>query len=145
MAASLPTKDDAIAQLEAYQTRLDEARGQGRAAYDLLFDGGPAGIALHEIDGQGTVTRVNARELEILGRRVDEVVGRPVWQFAVMQDASQRAVEKKLSGAGLRPFVRTLTRADQTPVTVALVERYVKDAADRIVGIRTAIMPISGS
>ena len=146
MAASpLPTKDDAIAQLESYQARLDEARRQGRAAYDALFDGGPAHLALHEIDGQGTVTRVNAGELEILGRRADEVLGRPVWQFAVMQDASQRAVEKKLSGAGLRPFVRTLTRADQTPVTVALVERYVKDSGGRIVGIRTAFMPISGS
>lgn len=145
MAASLPTKDDAIAQLESYQARLDEAQGQGRAAYDVLFDSGPADIALHEIDGRGTVTRVNARELQIVGRRAEEVLGRAVWQFAVMQDASQRAVEKKLSGAGLRPFVRTLTRADQTPVTVALVERYLKDSGDRIVGIRTAFMPISGS
>jgi PAS domain S-box-containing protein len=145
MAPSLPAKDDAIAQLESYQTRLDEAKAQGRAAYDLLFEGGPGGIALHEIDAQGTVTRVNAREVEILGRRAEDVLGRPVWQFAVMQDASQRAVEKKLSGAGLRPFVRTLTRADQTPVTVALVERYVKDSAGGIAGIRTAFMPISGS
>jgi hypothetical protein len=41
-------------------------------------------------------------------------MGQPVWQFAVMKEASMRAVEKKLAGGGLRPFVRTLARADQS-------------------------------
>jgi PAS domain-containing protein len=145
MADSLPTKDDAIARLDDYQTRLDAAREHGRAAYDNLFDGAPLGVALHEIDARGTVTRVNASELAMVGRRAEEILGQPVWRFAVMQDASQRAVEKKLSGAGLRPFVRTLTRADQSGVTVVLVERYLKDATGRIVGIRTAFTPIVGA
>ncbi|HEV7498743.1 MAG TPA: PAS domain-containing protein [Vicinamibacteria bacterium] len=145
MADSLPTKDEAIARLDDYQTRLDAARELGPAAYDHLFDGAPPGVALHEIDARGTVTRVNASELAMVGRRSEEILGQPVWRFAVMQDASQRAVEKKLSGAGLRPFVRTLTRADQSGVTVALVERYLKDASGRIVGIRTALTPIVGA
>lgn len=145
MADSLPTKDEAIARLDEYQTRLDAAREQGRAAYDILFDGAPSGLALHEIDARGNVTRVNASELAMVGRRPEEILGQPVWRFAVMQDASQRAVEKKLSGAGLRPFVRTLTRADQSGVTVVLVERYLKDTSGRIVGIRTAFTPIVGA
>jgi PAS domain-containing protein len=144
MADTLPTKDDAIARLEAYQQRLDEAHKQGRAAYDRLFDGAPAGLALHEIDLKATVRRVNARELEILGRTLEDLLGKPVWQFSVMQEASQRAVEKKLGGGGLKPFVRTLTRADQSAVTAAFVERYLTDAKGGIVGIRTAFMPISG-
>jgi PAS domain S-box-containing protein len=145
MADSLPTKDEAIARLEAYQARLDAARADGKAAYDTLFDGAPPGFALHEIDAQGTMTRVNSRELEMMGRRTEELLGRPVWQFAVMQDASQRAVEKKLAGGGLRPFVRTLSRADQSAFTAAFVERYLKDTSGRITGIRTAFMPISGA
>lgn len=145
MADSLPTKDEAIARLEAYQQRLDEAKKQGRAAYDTLFDGAPPGVALHEIDAAGLVTRVNARELEILGRRSEELLGKPVWQFSVMAEASQRAVEKKLAGGGLKPFIRTLARADLTPITVALVERYMMDAREQIVGIRTSFMPITGT
>lgn len=143
MADALPTKDDAIARLEAYQKRLDEAHAQGRSAYDALFDGAPPGFAVHEIDARGVVTRVNVRELEVLGRRADELLGKPVWQFAVMKEASQRAVEKKLAGGGLKPFVRTLMRADQTGLTAAFVERYLKDAGGEVTGIRTAFMPIS--
>jgi PAS domain S-box-containing protein len=145
MGDSLPTKDEAIARLEAFQLRLDEASKQGRATYDKLFDAAPAGVALHEIDARGHVTRVNARELEILGHRLDEVVGKPVWQFSVMKEASERAVEKKLAGGGLRPFVRTLTRADQFGITAAFVERYLRNARDEIVGIRTSFMQITGT
>jgi PAS domain S-box-containing protein len=144
MADTLPTQDDAVARLEAYQQRLDEARAQGRAAYDRLFEESPPGVALHEIDARGTVTRVNARELEILGHSAEEVLGKPVWQFSVMKEASRRAVDKKLAGGGLKPFVRTLTRADQTGLTAAFVERYLKDVRGDIVGIRTAFMPIKG-
>ena len=144
MADSLPTKDDAIARLDHYQARLDAAREHGHAAYDALFDGAPPGLALHEIDAHGTVTRVNGSELAMVGRRAEQMVGQPVWRFAVMQDASPRAVEKKLSGGGLKPFVRTLTRADESGFTVAIVERYLKDARGRIVGIRTAFTPIVG-
>jgi PAS domain-containing protein len=145
MADSLPTKDEAIARLEAFQTRLDEALKRGRAAYDNLFDGAPPGVALHEIDMSGFVTRVNDPELAILGRRREELIGKPVWQFSVMMDASMRAVEKKLAGGGLRPFVRTLARADQVGITVALVERYLRNARDEIVGIRTTFMQIAGN
>jgi PAS domain S-box-containing protein len=145
MAETLPTKDEAIARLEAFQVRLDEAQQRGRAAYDALFDAAPAGIALHEIDGAGQVTRVNAHELEILGRRREELLGQPVWQFSVMKEASQRAVEKKLAGGGLKPFVRTLARGDQVGITVALVERYLRNARDEIVGIRTSFMQITGT
>jgi PAS domain-containing protein len=145
MADSLPAKDEAIANLEAFQVRLDAAQKQGRTAYDDLFDAAPAGIALHEIDMRGFVTRVNDPELAILGRRRDELIGQPVWQFSVMTEASMRAVEKKLAGGGLRPFVRTLARADQVGITVALVERYLRNAREEIVGIRTAFMQIEGA
>jgi PAS domain S-box-containing protein len=145
MADSLPAKDEAIAHLEAFQARLDAAQQRSRAAYDALFEAAPSGIALHEIDGAGRVTRVNDAELEILGRRRDELIGQPVWQFAVMQEASMRAVEKKLAGGGLRPFVRTLARADQVGITVALVERYIRNAREEIAGIRTTFMQIAGS
>jgi PAS domain S-box-containing protein len=140
---ALPTKDEAIVRLEAYQHRLDEAAGQRGGRYDALFDQAPAGVALHEIDARGTMRRVNAQELELIGRKAEDLIGKPVWQFAVMQDASRRAVEKKLAGGGLKPFVRTLTRGDGAGVTAAFVERYLKDDKGAILGIRTALMLIA--
>jgi PAS domain S-box-containing protein len=143
MPSSLPTKDEAIARLEAYQQRLDEAAAQSGGRYATLFDQAPAGLALHEIDARGTIRKVNAQELELIGRTAEDLIGKPAWQFAVMQDASRRAVEKKLAGGGLKPFVRTLTRGDGAGVTAAFVERYLKDDKGAIVGIRTALMLIA--
>ena len=134
--------DEAIASLEAYQQRLDNAAALGRPAYDRLFDDAPPGMAVHEIDVDRKVQRVNDRELELLGYRREDVLGKDASSFAVMRETSQRAVERKLAGGGLKPYVRTLARADGTGVTVALVERYLKDAAGQIVGIRTAFTPI---
>jgi PAS domain S-box-containing protein len=137
-----PTKDEAIARLESYQERLEAALKEGRAAYDRLFDEAPPEVGLHEIDLAKNVTRVNARELEMLGYRKDQVVGQHCSKFVVMHEASDRAATKKLSGEGLKPFVRAFLRADGSSVTMALVERYLYDAKGVIVGIRTALMPI---
>lgn len=138
----LPSKDEAVDRLEAYQRRLDEAAARDRRLYDRLFDDAPPGVGLHEVDMERTVTRVNARELEILGYQRADVVGKQASSFAVMRESSQRAVERKLAGGGLKPFVRTLTRADGTGIAVALVERYLTSSDGRILGIRTALMPI---
>ncbi len=139
---SAVTKDEGIAVLEAYQERLEAALRQDGKAYDALFDGAPPGVALHEIDPDKIVRRVNACELEILGYREDEVVGRSCTQFVVMRDVSERSASKKLSGGGLRPFVRAFTRKDGTSVTMAVVERYLRDPKGEIQGIRTALTPV---
>jgi two-component system sensor histidine kinase/response regulator len=135
-----PDKDEAVARLEIYQTRLDNVRK--RQEYDQLFDHAPADVGLHEIDMDKKVTRVNPSELKILGYRADQVLGKQASTFAVMKDASVRAVEKKLAGGGLKPFVRTFLCADGSAITLVLVERYLKDARGQIIGIRTAVMPI---
>lgn len=137
---SLPHREVAFQTLSAYQDRLDAAHG--KAAYDALFDGAPAEIGLHEIDHDKTVKRVNSAELALLGYRREEVVGHPAWRFTVLQETSQRAADKKLAGGGLTPFVRTFKRADGAALTMALVERYLRDASGTIVGIRTALTPI---
>jgi PAS domain S-box-containing protein len=99
-------------------------------------------VGLHEIDLAKNVMRVDPRELEILGYRQDQVVGQHCTKFVVMHEVSERATAKKLSGEGLKPFVRAFLKADGTSVTMALVERYRYDAGGKIVGIRTALMPI---
>ena len=140
-ASGRPYKDEAVARLEIYQQKLDNART--RKEYDQLFDHAPADIGLHEIDLKKIITRVNTSELKILGFRADQVLGKVASSFAVMQETSSRAAEKKLLGGGLKPFVRTFACADGSAITLALVERYLKDGQGQIVGIRTSLMPIS--
>jgi PAS domain S-box-containing protein len=141
---SLLTMDDAVALLTAYQDRLDRASEEGASRYDEVFANPPAGVGVHEIDQKRVIRKVNEVEPELLGYSAKELVGRPVHDFIVMSEASQRAIEKKLSGGvALRPFVRSFRRADGGAVAMALVDRHLKDAAGAVVGIRTAMVRIA--
>lgn len=80
-------------------------------------------------------------ELHLLGYRENQMVGRPGWEFVVMQGVSQRSIEKKLSGEKeLKPFVRTFQKADGTGVALLVLDRLIRDAQGKARGIRTALM-----
>jgi PAS domain S-box-containing protein len=134
-------EDAAAAPLRQYLMRLQEAQAQGPARFREVFERPPAGIGVHELDDQGNITRVNAEELRLLGYRESQMVGRPAWEFVVMQGVSQRSVEKKLSGEKeLKPFVRTFQKADGTGVALLVLDSLIRDAHGKARGIRTAIM-----
>jgi PAS domain S-box-containing protein len=136
--------EEATKLLEEYQDRLDRALLEGTKKYETVFAEPPAGVGVHEIDSTRTITRVNRVEPGLLGYRPEEMVGKAVLDFIVMSEASRRAIERKLAGdVTLKPFVRTFRRADGGAVLMALVDRHLKDAQGRIVGIRTALRQIS--
>ena len=131
--------------MQAFQDALARAFASGAAAYDALFDRPPARIAAHEIDTRKLITRVNAVELEMLGYRAAQMVGRPVLDFVVMQEVAKRAVEKKLSEAGeIKPFIRSYIRADGSALPMLIVDRQRRDPTGRIIGMRTVMMDATG-
>lgn len=145
MPAPMLPREQAIAQMQAYQDALAEAFTKGPARYDELFDNPPGRIAAHEIDANKLITRVNRFELELLGYREEQMVGRPVFEFIVMQEVSKRAVEKKLTEAGeIKPFVRSYVRADGSAAPMLIVDRQRRDAGGRIIGMRTVMMETPG-
>jgi len=140
-----PSRDEATQTLTAYQDRLDEARKMGAAPYEDAFRDSPKGVGVHEIDSGHVLVKVNPEELRLLGYRAEQMVGHRVWTFIVMQEASQRAIDQKLKGQkDLLPFVRSFRRADGTAVTLLLLDRRLRDAAGKTVGIRTALTEIKG-
>jgi PAS domain S-box-containing protein len=138
------TREEATAILTAYHDRMEAAEREGPQAVLEAFRSSPEGVGIHEIDDHMVVVRVNPEELRVLGYREDEMVGHPVFEFVVMQEASQRSVEQKLKGLkDLKPFVRSLKRKDGSALPVLIVERYRKDRQGKIVGIRTMIRAIA--
>jgi PAS domain S-box-containing protein len=137
------SQEQMVAVLQAYQDRLSEAAQQGASRYDQVFAAPPPGVSVHEFDASGIIRRVNAVGLKILGFQPDQMVGRPVWEFVVMQEASKQSVQKKLGGEkDIKPFVRTFRRADGSGVAMLLVDRRLQDAKGNPAGIRTAMMRI---
>jgi PAS domain S-box-containing protein len=137
------SREQAVAQLEAYQKRLENALKQGENNYDAAFEDPPTGVGAHEIDLTKVLRRVNGGELRLLGYSRDQMLGRPVVQFIVMDETSRRSIEKKLSGTmELKPFVRTFRRADGSPVTFLLLDRHLRAADGTVSGIRTVLMEV---
>ena len=137
------TQDEMVSILQAYQDRLAEAEKRGPRAFNEAFARPPAGVAVHEFDTGATIRRVNAEELRLLGFEAEQIVGRPVWEFVVMQDASRQSVQKKLAGEkDIKPFVRTFRRADGSGVPMLIVDRRLQDSEGRPRGIRTAMMSL---
>jgi PAS domain S-box-containing protein len=136
-----PAEEAAAARLRDYLAALEQAQAQGPSRFRDVFERPPAGIGVHELDDQGNITRVNSEELRLLGYRENQMVGRPGWEFVVMQGVSQRSIEKKLSGEKeLKPFVRTFHRKDGTGVALLVLDRLIRDGQGKARGIRTAIM-----
>jgi PAS domain S-box-containing protein len=130
-----------IKRMSEFQDRLEQAARDGDKRFAAAWTSPPAGMGCHEIDTGIVIRRVNAEELRILGYREDQMLGRKALEFIVMDQTAQRAIEDKFSGAReLKPFVRTFKRADGTPLTLALLDRHVKDAAGRVVRIRTTMV-----
>ena len=134
--------DEAVTRLTALQEQLQKAGERGQTEYDRLFNASPVGIGVHEIDVAKRYVRVNLEELKLLGYSESEMVGRTASEFIFMQDFSERAMDKKLSGGPLRPFVRAFRRKDGTAVMVALLDRHLKDSKGEIAGICTVMMEI---
>jgi PAS domain S-box-containing protein len=135
------SQDQMVAVLQAYQDKLLEAARDGSHRFEQVFGRPPAGVAVHEFDPSGTIRRVNSEELKLLGFEAAQMIGRPVWEFVVMQEASRQSVQKKLGGEkDIKPFVRTFRRADGSGVAMLLVDRRLVDAQGRPQGIRTAMM-----
>jgi PAS domain S-box-containing protein len=134
---------DAARLLGDYHDRLEKAAKEGPGPFAEAFRGSPAGVGVHEIDKSMRVVRVNPEELKILGYTEQAVLGKPVWEIIVMQEAAKRAIEQKLRGEReLRPFVRGFRRADGTAIALLLSDRLIRDSAGAIVGIRTAMTEV---
>jgi len=131
---------DLAARLTAYQDALQEAEARGAAALTRVFEEPPPGIGAHEIDKDTRVLRANDEDLRILGYEREEFVGHPVVDFIVMDETAKRAIGKKLEGEReLTPFVRTFRRKDGAPISLVLLDRYVKDAKGAVIGLRTVL------
>lgn len=129
--------------LEDYQAQLDAAADAGPEAYQRAFDDPPAGLGVHEIDADKIFRRVSRGSLAILGYEGSELVGRRVLDFIVMRETSERAIDRKLTGAAeLRPFVRSFVRKDGSSVTLLMLDRHLRDATGHPVGLRTVYAPV---
>ena len=123
--------------------RAEEALGRSETKFYELFNDAPVGY--FEYDNQGRITSVNRTGLEMLGYTLEEILGQPVWKFAVELDEARHRILAKL--AGIMPPARgreqTYRRKDGTTFPALIEDRLLKDSDGKIIGIRSTIQSIA--
>jgi PAS domain S-box-containing protein len=122
--------------------RTEEALQESEARFREWFDDAPVGY--HVLDVEGRIVEVNRTELEMLGYTVEEMVGRPAWEFILEQDVARQSVTAKLAELlPPQPLERTYIRKDGSRMPALIQGRYLLDADGKIEGYRTTIQDIT--
>ena len=113
--------DDLAARLTAYQDRLEAAEKRGASSLAQAWDDPPPGIGVHEIDSEMRVLRANAGDLRLLGYSREELVGKRVLDFIVIDrdgTALDRAQDQRRPGAqALHPHLQAQGRHGGRPAS----------------------------
>lgn len=120
------------------ELRLSEER------YRQLYDEAPVGY--HEIDREGKIVRVNQTEADLLGYTIQEMIGRPVWDFLVpgQRELAKRAIQEKVAQQRpLEGFEGKYVCQDGREIDVSIEERLIVEGDGRITGIRSALQDIT--
>jgi len=95
--------------------------------YRDLYEEAPMGYM--EYDNKGCITRVNQKELAMLGWAAEEMIGRPVWDFTAESKKVQKLVKNIL--AGDKPLSKNLEcsyiRKDGTRFPALIEDVILKD------------------
>ncbi len=122
----------------------EEALRESRERYQELYNEAPVGY--HEIDLEGIIKGVNQTEAEILGYTIDEMIGKPVWEFmtADQRVLVEQSIQVKLEiKRDLEAFERQFQRKDGSVLIAYLEDRLVWDEDRQIVGFRTTMQDIT--
>jgi PAS domain S-box-containing protein len=143
--AAVPQPSSAGPDVEALRAELVEVKqalSESQARFREWFDEAPFGY--HELDKQGCIVRVNRTEAEMLGYTIEEMLGRPAWEFIQESEVSRQAIIAKLAGRlPQQPAERTFVRKDGSLVNVLVQDRYLLDADGKIRGMRTTVQDIT--
>ena len=125
------------------RNRAEKAALKSEERFRDLFDQAPIGY--YELDREGRFANLNQTQLEMMGYRLEEMIGQPVWKFNEDEETARRRVLAKLAGVvppakGVEFIYR---RKDGTTFPVLIEERVLKDRTGKIVGLRGTIQDIT--
>ncbi|HEX7371977.1 MAG TPA: PAS domain-containing protein, partial [Thermodesulfobacteriota bacterium] len=124
---ALRRRVEELEKLEEDHKRAQSALKESEKKFQQFYDEAPVGY--HELDIKGRITRVNRKELQMLGYNAGEMLGKPVWNFFEEEDTTHKVILAKLSGdvSFHNTFERTYRRKDGTTLPVLVEDRVMRD------------------
>ncbi|MEO8368113.1 MAG: response regulator [Candidatus Solibacter sp.] len=127
------------------QQRAAELVAHNEERYRTLFEEAP--VAIHEIDSEGIVRRVNRAGCELLGLPERLVLGRHASEFVApeLRELSRESVKAKLAGLkALDVFERDYRASDGRLLPMEVHESPILDESGGLQGLRTFMVDLSG-
>jgi diguanylate cyclase (GGDEF)-like protein/PAS domain S-box-containing protein len=122
----------------------EDARWRSEEGFRKLWNEAP--VAYHTVDPDGIITRVNRTEAEMLGYRVEEMLGRSIFEFVAPEQREDALRRFRLKRNGENPPKaedRLYVRKDGTKIPVAIDDALEHDEAGQLTGIRSTMVDIS--
>jgi PAS domain S-box-containing protein len=140
---TLHRRVEELEKLEEDHKRAQRALKESEKKFQQFYDEAPVGY--HELDTKGRITRVNRKELQMLGYSAGEMLGKPVWNFFEEEDTTRKVILAKLSGdvSFHNTFERTYRRKDGSTLPVLVEDRVMRDPDNQIVAIRSTVEDIT--
>lgn len=123
------------------QKKIEKALLESERRFKELWDNAP--VAYHTVDTQGTITAVNQTEARMLGYFVEEMVGKPVFNFILSeqrQEAKERFNLKIANKEVSRSENRVYVRKDGSRVSVSIDDVLEYDDDGKVNGVRTTMV-----
>ena len=124
------------------QKAADRALRESEARFRELYDEAPVGYC--ELDPSGRIKRVNKTQVELLGYKEEEMVGRYIWEFSADEESRrviQNRIESKVPLTGA--FEATYRRKDGTTLTMLIEEKLLEDDNGNTIGVRCTFQDIT--
>jgi PAS domain S-box-containing protein len=125
--------------------QAEEALNRSEEQYRTLYEEAPN--AYFSIGVDGIIQRVNTRAAELLGYRLEELIGKPVSDlYADTPNGKARAAavfKKFLAGKETRDEELEMRRADGSSVWVSLTVKPILDNGGKVIASRSAVTDIT--
>jgi two-component system cell cycle sensor histidine kinase/response regulator CckA len=140
---ALRRKVEELEKFEEDHKRVQSALKESEKKFQQFYDEAPVGY--HELDTKGRITRVNRKELQMLGYSAGEMLGKPVWNFFEEGDTTRKVILAKLSGdvSFHDTFERTYRRKDGSTLPVLVEDRVIRDSENQVIAIRSIVEDIT--
>ena len=140
---ALRRKVEELEKFEEDHKRAQSALKESEKKFQQFYDEAPVGY--HELDTKGRITRVNRKELQMLGYSAGEMLGKPVWDFFEEGDTTRKVILAKLSGdvSFHDTFERTYRRKDGSTLPVLVEDRVIRDSENQVIAIRSTVEDIT--
>ena len=112
--------------------------------YRELWNNAP--VSYHTLDNNGVLTQVNRTEADLLGYTVEEMTGKPIFEFILpeqREEARDRFLEKMSGDHVQKSKNRIYVKKDGTKIHVSIDDVLEFDKGGRAIGVRTTMMDIT--